>query len=223
MPSINNLIILLASAMAALPVRAVPIASATADNSYCASAVLPVQGAITSLPSPSGSLEYVALGRGIQNYTCSTIGGKPTAIGAMASLYDATNLAKCQSSTANNLPNSAVYTPLPASDAAPFMGLRPLGHHFFAADGTPTFNLSSVSNILYAAKTADIAAPLNASPGPANTGAVDWLQLSAKAGYASVGLEQVYRVETAGGNPTATCDSVGTLSIEYAALYWFYA
>ncbi|KAM3075212.1 hypothetical protein ACMFMG_007339 [Clarireedia jacksonii] len=223
MPSINNLVILLASAIAALPVSAVPIAAATTDASYCGSAVLPVQGATTTLPSPSGTLTYVALGRGIQNYTCSTVGGKPAAIGAVASLYDATYLAKCQASTANNLPNSAVYTPLPPSESAPFMGLPLLGHHFFAADGTPTFNLSSVSKLLYAAKAADIAAPLNASPGPANTGAVDWLKLSAKSGYASVGLTEVYRVDTAGGNPTATCASTGTLSIEYSALYWFYS
>ena len=58
--------------------------------------------------------------------------------------------------------------------------------------------------------------------GPAKTGAVDWLQLVAKDGVESVGLQTVYRVVTAGGNPPAVCPSVGVISVQYAAEYWFY-
>ncbi|KAB8294892.1 hypothetical protein EYC80_006852 [Monilinia laxa] len=206
MLSISNLILLLASAVAAVPVNTVP--------------TLPL-GA-SELPAPTGTLAYVALGRGIQNYTCSAIGATPAAIGAVASLYDATEFAKCDGTTFTQFPNIAVYTNLPSSSSASFMGLKALGKHFFDASGTPTFDLSAVSKILYATKTGDIAAPINASPGPADTGAVDWLSLAAKGTYTSVGLAEVYRVETAGGNPTKPCVTVGVESVPYAAQYWFY-
>ncbi|KAA8569209.1 hypothetical protein MFRU_004g00580 [Monilinia fructicola] len=204
--SIGNLVLLLAAAVAAVPVNTVPS--------------LP-QGA-SELPAPTGTLAYVALGRGIQNYTCSAVGATPAAIGAVASLYDATELAKCDGTAFTQLPGIAVYTQLPSSSSASFLGLKTLGKHFFDASGTPTFDLSSVSKILYAAKTGDVAAPINANPGPADTGAVDWLSLAAKVTYTSVGLTQVYRVETAGGNPIKPCTTVGVESVPYAAQYWFY-
>ena len=76
---------------------------------------------------------------------------------------------------------------------------------------------------MFGKKTGDISAPANASAGPAGTGAVDWLQLVPKpAPYSpSVGLGAVYRVETAGGKPTA-CTAAGVISVQYSAEYWFF-
>jgi hypothetical protein len=70
-------------------------------------------------------------------------------------------------------------------------------------------------------KTGDIRAPETANKGPAGTGAVDWLQLTTKAGYDSVGLSLAYRVVTAGGESSA-CTAAGTMNIQYAIEYWFY-
>ena len=50
--------------------------------------------------------------------------------------------------------------------------------------------------------------------GPAGTGAVACLDLNAKTGYASVGLKQVYRIETAGGDSITTCACVRILRID---------
>lgn len=48
-----------------------------------------------------------------------------------------------------------------------------------------------------------------------------WLALSAKEG--SVGIEQVYRVVTAGGQAPATCaGAASVISVPYAAAYHFY-
>ena len=46
------------------------------------------------LPEPPAGteLKYIALGFGIQNYTCAEVGGAATATGALAMLYDITNL-----------------------------------------------------------------------------------------------------------------------------------
>ncbi|KAJ8066983.1 hypothetical protein OCU04_004362 [Sclerotinia nivalis] len=221
MHSISSIVLLLASAVAAVPVNTV---SSLPSNDYsCGTPTLPVNGGVSELPSPSGTLAYAALGRGIQNYTCSAVGATPVALGAVASLYDATEYAKCNSAAFNTLPNIAVYTNLPSTTSAKFLGLKTLGKHFFDASGTPTFDLYTVSKILYSAKTGDVTAPINASPGPADTGAVDWLSLSAKVNYASVGLTEVFRVETAGGNSINPCTKAGVQSVQYAAQYWFYS
>ncbi|KAF7908538.1 uncharacterized protein EAF01_004293 [Botrytis porri] len=221
MRSISSLVLLLVSVVSAAPMGTV--SALTSGKHSCATPLLPTTGAVSALPAPAGTLTYVALGRGVQNYTCSAIGATPVALGAVASLYDATEYAKCASTALNNFPGIAVYTDLPSTSSASFMGLKPLGKHFFDASGTPTFDLSSVNKILYAAKTGDIDPPINSSPGPADTGAVDWLSLAAKSTYVSVGLTSVYRVETAGGNSINPCTTAGIQSIQYAAQYWFYS
>lgn len=76
--------------------------------------------------------------------------------------------------------------------------------------------------ILYGSSIADIPAPQGADKGPQGYGAVDWKVLRAQAGSVG-GLEEVYRVETAGGvaPPAGDCDETVVL-VEYAAMYWFY-
>ena len=70
---------------------------------------------------------------------------------------------------------------------------------------------------------AGIPAPADASAGrfDQGCGAVDWKALTDVGG--SVGLNEVYRVETAGGKPPSSCaDVTAPISIDYSALYWFY-
>jgi hypothetical protein len=50
-----------------------------------------------------------------------------------------------------------------------------LRYHYFIANGTLFFDLSSVGRSFYGKKTGDLKAPANANTGPAGTGAVDWL------------------------------------------------
>jgi hypothetical protein len=157
----------------------------------------------------------------VQNYTCASATAVPVALGAVATLFDGTALVRTSEEAFNHLPPLAVYLPLSAL-SAPMLSLPVLGHHFFGADGTPTFDLSRKGKILYGKKTADILAPADASKGPAGTGAVDWLQLVAKPGFPSVGLQTVYRVVTAGGDPPAACPREGVVSVQYAAEYWFF-
>lgn len=106
----------------------------------------------------------------------------------------------------------------------PSIGSYPIiGSHYFEADGTPTFDLITVREILFAKKIADVKAPANASKGSDGHGAVDWLTLGDKG--ESVGLSQVYRVVTVGGSPPSTCmegDVNAIISVQYAAEYWIY-
>jgi hypothetical protein len=143
-------------------------------------------------------------------------------LGAVATLFDATKLAYYDELALHSIPPIAVYIPLLRLDLPlPFGDIVVLGHRFFDNTGTPTFDLQSVNKILYGTKMGDIKAPATANKGPAGTGAVDWLLLTAKAGYGSVGLSLAYRVVTAGGEPP-NCTVAGTMTVQYAAEYWFY-
>jgi len=149
-------------------------------------------------------------------------------------LFDYTSLADSNETELHTLPGRAVDVPF---DPFPLQGDREslyclppaktLGHHYFAADNSPTFNLTveGVNMVLFGNKTATVPAPAGSNVGPSGTGAVAWLQLEAKIGNAaevSVGIKEAYRVETAGGNPEATCSAVGVMTIDYAAEYWFF-
>jgi hypothetical protein len=108
----------------------------------------------------------------------------------------------------------------------PWIGSFPIiGSHYFGADGTPTFDLVTAREILFSKKIGAIPAPNGAPRGANGEGAVDWLALSDDGMGMSVGLREVYRVETAGGNPPATCEGIEenvVFSVQYSAQYWFY-
>lgn len=191
----------------------------------------------SELPAPWANitLKHVNVGRGVQNYTCASPTSMPLAIGAMAALYDITTLAFTSPDTLNAIPPTAAYLPLTSnliqgyplmipSTSSSSVGSYPvIGSHYFTADGTPTFDLTTVREIFFGKKDASVKAPAGANVGPDGTGAVDWLALGDKG--KSVGLGQVYRVVTAGGNPPASCQgraANAVISVPYAAQYWFY-
>ncbi|KAI9833646.1 MAG: hypothetical protein M1819_003599 [Sarea resinae] len=191
------------------------------------SLTLPQPGT-TPLPSPAAdlTLKLVALGRGTQNYTCANSSATPTSVGALATLFNASALAAADLPLLDETVAASVYFPDPSHPCTSFT-LPPAltsaiaGHHYFAADGTPTFDLGSFG-FLRGMKIADSPAPANAPNSPNGAGAVDWLALTAKTG--SFGVSEVYRVETAGGKAPASCAGVGKagVQVEYAAEYWFY-
>lgn len=72
-------------------------------------------------------------------------------------------------------------------------------------------------------KNASVDAPAGALVGQENKGfgAVPWLRLLTEEG-ATGGLKEVYRINTAGGNPPATCAGMpAAFEIQYAAEYVF--
>ncbi|RGP64745.1 hypothetical protein FSPOR_7681 [Fusarium sporotrichioides] len=219
--------------------------------------VLPVNGGLsltrhntaTELPSPpqGATLKHIALGFGIQNYTCADAAATPAAQGALAVLYDVTHLypgqgpaslrpdkwASLTSEVLNtgkiplNLNDNGVgaslTNPFPKKSSfkldGPPKNLPYLGHHFFNAAGVPTFDLDAANQLLVCKKLDGIKAPASAPAGPEGTGAVDWLYLGDAGG--SIGVSYVYRVLTAGG-ASHGCKAKGVDSTSYTTLYWFY-
>ncbi|CAL8577645.1 hypothetical protein XPA_003469 [Xanthoria parietina] len=190
---------------------------------------VPLSNGSATLPSPTAglSLKAITLGRGTQNYTCAAGStAAPVAIGAKANLLDVSSLLplipspqKAQT-ILNLLPQYLVSFDFSVIQNA---SIPILGKHIFDATGVPVFNLGA-KGVLRAKKVAGIAAPKTASKGAngQGDGAVDWLALTEVAG--SVGLKEVYRVETAGGKAPASCGGgpARNIEVQYASQYWFF-
>ncbi|KAJ9142787.1 malate dehydrogenase [Pleurostoma richardsiae] len=177
------------------------------------------------------TLKHVAIGRGTQNYTCDTTNATaaPVAIGAVATLFNASCVAAAYPDLLNLLPGVALRFNLTQPES-PHTLLAPSnlvisGKHFFETTTTPFFNLDTDSLKLGEApcsKNASVAAPADAPKGQQGEAAVPWLKLLTKDG-ATGNLQEVYRLETAGGSAPATCNGQpASFEVQYAAQYWFY-
>jgi hypothetical protein len=134
---------------------------------------------------------------------------------------------------ATNAPMLALVTPtavnLPSTpNGALFPGLS--GHHYFTDKTTAYFNLKlDDTNYGQGAfkKIAAVPAPVDAMKGPGNkgNGAVPWLKLVAKdPNDTTMAFTEIYRVNTAGGNPPATCAGQPEFfQVEYSADYYMYS
>ncbi|EHL00241.1 hypothetical protein M7I_3731 [Glarea lozoyensis 74030] len=189
-------------------------------------AVLPV-AAPTNLPLPSAgmSLKHVAIGRGTQNYTCSQTNATaaPTAVGAVATLFNASCVASTYPDLLAMIPKVALEFNMTANQKilSP-SNLAISGQHYFTNLTTPLFDLDTTAMKLGVApcqKNSSIPAPTDAPVGQngLGLGAVPWLKLTTRSG-ATGDLAEVYRVNTAGGSPPKVCAGMPeTFQVEYAA------
>lgn len=150
----------------------------------------------------------------------------------MATLYDASCVAVLwpdvfakltDVSMKLNLPGGPPGPPAPGKEPgrlAPH-NLAPSGKHYFTDKTTPFFDLNTPgAEVGYVglAKNASEPAPANAPKGQQGEPAVPWLKLVARPGQSTGGLQEVYRVGTAGGNAPATCAGMpASFQVQYAA------
>ncbi|TID18022.1 hypothetical protein E6O75_ATG10667 [Venturia nashicola] len=175
-----------------------------------------------ALPPPSAglSLTHIAIGRGTQNYTCANDTANPVASGALATLFNVTCLAGPYPTLLALLPDIALKfpTPDPSSAMSP-ANLFLSGHHFFTDLTTPFFNFNTNAHEwgTVGCKKA------NATDAPNKAADVPWLKLSSKSRDGCT-ISEVYRLNTKGGQPPATCKGMGsTFTVQYAAEYWFWS
>ncbi|KAH9909862.1 hypothetical protein F4778DRAFT_21684 [Xylariomycetidae sp. FL2044] len=176
-------------------------------------------------PKAGLTLKHVAIGRGTQNYTCDTTNATaaPVQTGALATLFNASCVASTYPDLLQLLPKLALQFTLTAEESR--MGPTNLiisGQHFFTNSTTPFFNLDTERLQIGEApcqKNATSAAPTGAPRGLGGEAAVPWLQLTTRLG-ATGNLQEVYRVETAGGSAPATCEGMpAAFEVQYAAQY----
>ncbi len=193
-------------------------------NSFFSNTDMIFHSGSQSLPAPNSTLKYITIGRGTQNYTCTSNSSSPVLVGAKAVLLDASPLLPLLppnegTAVLDLLPRFVIDLDFAAIEASQ---ISKLGIHYFDSKGVPTWDLGS-NGFLKGKGLADIPAPADASVGQFDQGygAVDWKTLTDAGG--SVGLKEVYRVETAGGKSQPSCAGVTEpIYIDYAALYWFY-
>ena len=163
----------------------------------------------STLVQPTADLQLmmVALGQGTQNYTCgANITAAPSAIGALAQLYDAS----CSMVNDPTVGTKALGT---IEESA-----KSIGSHFFVDLTTPEFDIVGLGNTQL--KKVDEAF----APQPAAD--VKWLKLDAQAAGSTSNIKQIYRLNTVGGLAPANCEGKVTgdvVTVEYQAQYWIYA
>jgi len=178
----------------------------------------------TQLVVPTTPPKFIAVGAGVQNYTCGAAGTFGS-VGAVAQLFDASCAAVAGAKALDALPAIAAAAAKKSPLALSFLGKTPLklGDHFFITNpvtGTgivPRFTFAAsqkaAAAFVDATKAGDIVSPLGAST------AVDWLMLKNLDGSLAT---TVFRVQTSAGVPPTSCTGTQTVSIPYGAEYWFF-
>jgi hypothetical protein len=195
-------------------------------------AQMPIAPEPLAAPSKGLKPHHVALGRGTQNYTCADnrASSVPEAAGAVATLFNISCLASVSPELVTTVANMAIHFSV---DEAAHRALGPTpwpvsGVHYFQAPGVAYFNLNEGSTAgkfgeAPCQKNGSTVAPAAAAVGPKGEKAVPWLKLNVIEG-ATQDIKEIYRVDTVGGSPPATCEGMDdTFTVEYAAVYWFWA
>ncbi|EPQ52251.1 malate dehydrogenase [Gloeophyllum trabeum ATCC 11539] len=221
----------------ALTVLAVTSGVFAAPGQYAAcdisSATLPLPSNQSQLTPATGAPSFIALGVGVQNYTCSSA-GTYTNIGAVAEVFDISCLYNMPAfaSIQNTAYTAWEHAPasLTAQEVIAMLSNMPvkvvLGQHYFVPNpitGSGTSPKWDFTSAAYAgnpnafaigARTGNLASP----DGAAN---VDWLQLKVVQGNLAT---SVYRVNTVGGQLPGSCSPSDTTvhSVKYTSKYYFF-
>ncbi|KAK0843906.1 hypothetical protein LTR03_008392 [Friedmanniomyces endolithicus] len=189
-------------------------------------------GADSNAPTCDLSQAVMPTGRGTQNYTCDLTNttSPPVAVGAKATLFNVSCLAADHPALLAKLPSIALDLPIPSSDgddsSPAYQDIS--GHHFFLDATTPCFDLDTTLHQYGTGqfkKANSSAAPTDAMLGTNGQGfgSVTWLKLDAKDAAGQV-LQEVYRLNTAGGQPPKTCQGMAAaFEVQYSAEYWIWA
>ncbi|KAH9939560.1 hypothetical protein B0H21DRAFT_698324 [Amylocystis lapponica] len=184
----------------------------------------------TALVMPTNTTPtFLALGVGVQNYTCST-SGTYTNVGALAELFDISCLFPALYDAVTDLASAAWnVAPHGVTAAEVIVAIAPLhsrfvlGQHYFVPDPVTGSGLSAKWDFTSASlacnpnaygvgeKGGDIPAPAD----PAVN--IDWLELNVVRGWLA---SQVFRTATRGGQPPVSCTAGSPeISVRYVSQY----
>ncbi|KAL0959922.1 hypothetical protein HGRIS_011587 [Hohenbuehelia grisea] len=186
----------------------------------------------TALPSPAAPLAFVAVAIGTQNYTCSAAGTYASA-GALAELFDISCLTGSSfSKIQKNLYTLWKLAPPSVSTSALIKLLHftktpaVLGQHYFvpnpsgAAGLSPKWDFTSQGATKGNKDAFVIAARAGGFAAPTGPSDVDWLALIGVQGKLA---SQIYRVDTVGGQPPASCTpGSAPIIVKYTSKYYLY-
>ncbi|KJA17572.1 hypothetical protein HYPSUDRAFT_1010005 [Hypholoma sublateritium FD-334 SS-4] len=186
---------------------------------------------LEGLPAPAGRVSFVGIAVGTQNYTCDNT-GVYTNVGALAELFDISCLT-----------NSFIFPALPdiafaAWEAAPpsapaqevisflhqFSSPAILGQHYYVTNPITGSGIDPKWDFTTQGATAGnknafvVAAKNTTINAPTDNQDIQWVFLTALTGKLAA---EVYRTDTRGGQPPATCTpGSNPIVVKYAAKYW---
>jgi hypothetical protein len=214
-----------------VPALAVPTLHTGCNLSH---AKLSVPENQTALTTPTSAPSYIALGVGVQNYTCNATSLTYSSVGAVAELFDVSCLYGTHEFSKIQDDSYTFWSQAPPSVTAQEiitkLGSSPpvLGQHYFVPNPNPAPGSPALSPkwdftsgakkgnpqaFVIGAKTGDI-------PAPSGKNDIDWLQLKKVQGELA---DVLYRVATKAGQPPASCTAGSPLlSVKYTSLYYFF-
>lgn len=182
-----------------------------------ATAKMPTVGDDLLPPSVGLKVKSVVIGRGTQNYTCEAgnAAAQPKPAGAVATLFDASCVAALHPDLLEKIPAMSLRFNLSDPEQLGASPLPVVGVHYFKDAKTPFFDIGD-GVVAYVKKADDAPAPATAAKGQKGEAAVAWLKLTSVEGTTG-DIKEVYRVNTAGGAPPATCEGMAaTFEVQYA-------
>ncbi|KAJ8515689.1 hypothetical protein ONZ45_g6931 [Pleurotus djamor] len=198
-------------ALVALTVAsAVFAAPSQATGCNISNAVLKLPAGQTGLVAPTGKPSFIAGAIGVQNYTCSDA-GTYTSVGALAELVDIS----CSYGTSS----------FDTIQDNWYLIWTPLGEHYFIPNPVTGTGLSPKWDFTSHGATSGnhnafvVGARSGGLPSPSGSANVDWLSLSNVQGRLA---NQVFRVDTKGGQPPSSCRPGTSISVKYTSKYWFF-
>ncbi|WWC59912.1 uncharacterized protein I303_102474 [Kwoniella dejecticola CBS 10117] len=182
---------------------------------------VPLEGQ-AGLAVPAGqTVSTIAVGRGVQNYTCTS--GAYVSAGALANLFDVSCLFSMSSGFVDPQTVSGILPKMAFSSLSfPDAGRLPVAiHHQFvttpgsATPGAISPEFATTADKVVVSKVAAAADPTDSAVN------VPWLQLAAVEGQGTLS-KSVFRLNTFNGQPPSSCTEEGEqLSVQYASMYWF--
>lgn len=182
-------------------------------------AKMPAIGDELASPSEGLKVKSVVVGRGTQNYTCDAgnASAEPKAAGAVATLFDASCVAALYPDLVEKIPGMALRFNMSDPEQLGASPLPSVGVHYFKDATTPFFDIGNDVQF-FGKKDDDAPAPATAAKGQNGESAVAWLKLNSVEGT-TADVKEVFRVNTAGGAPPATCaDMPATFEVQYATV-----
>ncbi|KAH7904709.1 hypothetical protein BJ138DRAFT_1166087, partial [Hygrophoropsis aurantiaca] len=221
------------SALVSSGALALPTARQLGVSCNLTDARLQVPANQTQLIAPTSAPAFVALGLGIQNYTCNATSSSYVLTGAVAELFDSS----CLSGTPvfDSAPALA-YTAwnatgdiMTAQEVISTLSIVPLpvvlGQHYYVpnpngAGLSPKWDFTSSGGTSGNMVAYAVGAKIGDLPSPDTKVNIDSLMVKVVEGNLA---NEIFRVDNHGGQPPASCTAGGqNVTVKYTAQYWFF-
>ncbi|KAH7921701.1 hypothetical protein BV22DRAFT_1132037 [Leucogyrophana mollusca] len=226
-------VLLILGVLASSGAFALPAARQLSASCNLTEARLQVPANQTQLIAPTVAPAFVALGLGVQNYTCNATSSTYVLTGAVAELFDSSCL---YGTPVFDTAPALAYTAWDATtglvtpqDVIAALSIVPLpvvlGQHYYvpnpAGSGlSPKWDFTSSGGTYGNTAAYAVGAKIGDLPSPDTKLNIDSLMVKVVEGNLA---SEIFRVQNNGGQPPASCTSASqNVSVKYTAQYWFF-